>query len=114
MKTYKEIKPFDKRSKPKFEHPDGTIIYGTFLDEVEVEHFSTANHRGKVYKYLAQLIEYEPNDILGEIKEELRICYYVIDFKKEKPYWVFGQYALTITIAEFKDLLNKIKEKGWI
>lgn len=114
MKTLKEIKPFKERSKPKFEHPDGTIIYGTILDEVEVEHFSTANHRGKVYKYLVQDILYEPNDVLGEIKKEFRICYYVIDHKKENPSWVFVRNALTITKAEFKELLSKMKDKGWI
>ena len=114
MKTYKEIKPFKERSKPKFKHPDGTIIHGTILDEVEVEHFSTANHRGKIYKYLVQEILYEPNDVLGDIKEEFRFCYYVIDYKKENPHWVFGQYALTITKAEFKELLYKMKNKGWI
>lgn len=114
MKPYKEIKPFKERRKPKFKHPSGVIVRGTILDEVEVEHISVGRHKGKVYKYLVQLILYEPNDVLGDIKEEFRICYYMIDLKEEKPYWKFGQYALTITKAEFKDLLNKMKEKGWI
>jgi len=111
MKTYKEIKPFKSRSKPKFKHPDGTIIYGTILDEVEIEH---GNPKGKFYKYLVQEILYEPDDVLGEVNKEFRFCYYYNNFSNEKPRWVFGQYALTITKAELKELLKKMKEKGWI
>lgn len=108
MKTYKEIKPFKQRKQPKFKHPDGKIIYGTILDEIEIEH---GDPKGKFYKYLVQEIFYESNDILDK---EFRFCYYYINFSNKKPHWIFGQYALTITKAEFKDLLNKMKEKGWI
>ena len=114
LKPYKEIKPFKERRKPKFEHPDGTIIYGTILDEIEVKHICVGKHKGKIYKYLVQEILYKANDILGDIKKEFRFCYYMIDLNSKKPYFIFGQYALTITKAEFKDLLNKMKEKKWI
>jgi len=105
MKTYKEIKPFKSRSKPKFKHPDGIIIYGTILDEVEVEH---GNLKGKFYKKLVQKILYDDKSL------EFRFCYYYINFSNEKPHWIFGQYALSIPKAKFKELLNKMKEKGWI
>ncbi|HDZ18119.1 hypothetical protein LCGC14_1110450, partial [marine sediment metagenome] len=71
MKTYKKIKPFKERSKPKFKHPDGEIIYGTILDEIEIEH---GDLKGKLYKYLVQKILYEDG------KEEFRFCYYYINF----------------------------------
>lgn len=113
MKTYKEIKPFKERSKPKFKHPDGMIIYGTILDEVEIEH---GDPKGKFYKYLVQEILYESDDVLDvmEVNKEYRFCYYYINFSDPKPKFIFGQYALTISKAEFKILLNKMKEKGWI
>lgn len=114
MRPLKEILPIEKRTKPKFTHTDGTIIKGEILDEVEVEHFSPLSHHiGKVYKYLVQKILYK-HEILEGIKEELRICYYTKDFKKEKPVWRFGQYALKITELEFHELLIKTIKKGWI
>ena len=48
MKTYKKIKPFKERSKPKFKHPDGEIIYGTIMDEIKIEH---RDLKSKLYKY---------------------------------------------------------------
>ncbi len=93
------------RSKPKFKHPDGIIIYGTILDEIEIEH---GNPKGKFYKYLVQEILYDDGN------KEFRFCYYYINFSNPKPYWIFGQYALTITKTELKELINMMKEKGWI
>ncbi|KKM96777.1 hypothetical protein LCGC14_1174740 [marine sediment metagenome] len=107
MKTYKEIKPFKQRKQPKLRHPEGKIIYRTILDEEEIEH---GDPKGKFYRYLVQEILYESDDILDI---EFRFCYYYINFSNEKPHWIFGQYALTILKSGFKDLLNKMKEKGW-
>ena len=105
MKPYKEIKPFEKRSKPKFKHPDGEIIYGAILDEIEIEH---GDLKGKFYKYLVQKILYDDG------KEEFRFCYYYINFSNPKHHWIFGQFALTLSKDQYLEFHKRMKEKSWI
>jgi len=31
-----------------------------------------------------------------------------------EPKWMFSRYALIVNEREFKELLNKMREKGWI
>ena len=53
--------------------------------------------------------------ILLENREEVfRFCYYKINLDDMEPKWTFSRYKLMVNNREFKELLNKIKEKGWI
>ena len=105
MKPMKEIIPLDKRSKPKFEHPDGSITHAELLDEIEVEDI---NDKNKIYKRLVQKFKWEDN------REEFRFCYYYKDLNNPNSNWIFGQYALMFSTDQFKKILKQMKEKGWI
>ncbi|KKL80157.1 hypothetical protein LCGC14_2007560 [marine sediment metagenome] len=105
IKPYKEIKPFKERNKPKFIHPDGEIIYGTILDEIEIEH---GDLKGKFYKYLVQKILYDDRS------EEFRFCYYYINFSNPNAHWIFAQFALTLTKEQYLEFHKRMQEKGWI
>jgi len=105
MKPYKEIKPFKERRKPRFLHPDGEIIHGTILDEIEIEHGDLKN---KLYKYLVQKILYDDGN------EEFRFCYYYINFSKPKSHWIFGQFALTLSKEQYLEFHKRMQKKGWI
>lgn len=103
MELYKDIRPFNKRP-PKFKHPDGTITKGEILDEVEIE---CEERENKLYKYLVQKIKWFD-------REELRFCYYYNDLSDVERGWIFGQFALTLSVVEYVKLIEKMKQKGWI
>ena len=105
----KPIKPIEKRSQPVFKYPDGEILRGKIIDEVGLyDQIIDENTIGKVYKNLVQLIKWDDG------REDFRFCYYYINFSNEKPFWIFGQYALSLSKKDFNELLDKMKEKGWI
>jgi len=109
MSKYKNLKPFEQRSKPKFTYPDGREVYGVLLDEVQTDsQVIDENTTGIVYRYLVQKIRLEDGN------EEFRFCYYMINFDDEEPKWMFSRYALMLNEKELKELLNKMNEKGWI
>ena len=35
-------------------------------------------------------------------------------FDWENPKWIFGQYALALLEKVYEELINKMKNKGWI
>jgi len=46
---------------------------------------------------------------------ELRLAYYIIGKKpKMAGKWVWGQYATMIPVKDFRAILRKASEKGWI
>jgi len=108
FKPYKEIKPFNKRKKPKFEYPDGTVHRGEILDKIEIEHISRRGN--KIYKYLIQKIKWE----WQKESIEFRIFYYYNDLDDLNNNWIFGQYALTLKTKELLFFIKMMKEKGWI
>jgi hypothetical protein len=108
-KNYKDLKPIEQRSKVKFKYPDGEVLNGTIIDEIRVDNpIIDENTTGKTYANLVQKI----NDTNGRL--HYRFCYYYINFDNEKPRWIFGQYALSMLEKTYKELINKMKEKGWI
>jgi len=111
MENIKPIKPLEKRNKIEFKYPDGEILDGTIVDEIRVDsRVIDENTTGKVYRNLVQKVIWNRNFD----REYFRFCYYYINFSNEKPRWIFGQYAPTITKTQFEEIINKMKEKGWI
>lgn len=109
MKNIKPIKPIDQRKQPTYKYPNGEILKGKIVDEVGVDgQITYGNEVCKVYKNLVQLIKWDDG------REDFRFCYYYINFSNEKPFWIFGQFALSLSIEDFKVLLGKMKKKGWI
>ena len=109
MKEIKPIKPINERQQPTYKYPNGEILKGKIVDEVGVDgQIIYGNKVTKLYKNLVQLIKWEDG------REDFRFCYYYINFSSEKPRWIWGQYSLSISIKDFKELLDKMKEKGWM
>ena len=53
MSKYKDLKPLEQRSKPKFTYPDGREVYGILLDEVQTDsQVIDENTTGIVYRNL--------------------------------------------------------------
>ncbi|MBA7530304.1 hypothetical protein ES705_22507 [subsurface metagenome] len=109
MNKYIDLKPFKQRQQPTFKHPDGREFSGKLLDEVQTDsQIIDENITGIVYRYLVQKI------LLENGEEVFRFCYYVINFNDTEPKWMFSKNALMVLEKELKELLNKMKEKGWI
>jgi len=108
-KNFKDLKPIEQRSKPTFKYPDGEVLNGIIIDEIRVDsQIIDENTTGKTYSNLVQKIK------LTDKRDLFRFCYYYINFDNEKPKWIFGQYALALLENKYKELINKMKEKGWI
>ena len=43
-----------------------------------------------------------------------RIDEILYKFDNENPKWIFGQNALALLEKVYKELINKMKNKGWI
>ncbi|KKN46940.1 hypothetical protein LCGC14_0668060 [marine sediment metagenome] len=109
MSEIKDLKPFEQRKQPLFKYPDGREVSGKLIDEVYVDSkVIDENTTDVVYKYLIQKISLENGE------EVFRFCYYVINFDDTEPKWMFSKNALIVLEKEFKELLNKMNEKGWI
>ena len=108
-KNFKDLKPFERRKQPTFKYPWGEVLNGTIIDEIRVDsQIIDENTTSKTYANLVQKIR------LVDGKFLFRFCYYYINFDNEQPKWIFGQYALALLEKEYKELINKMKEKGWI
>ncbi len=105
-KKYIDIKPFNKRKKPTFEYPNGDVLIGEILDEVEVEYFSAKSN--KVYKSLVQKIRWDNGSI------DYRFCYYINNLNDPSHKWVFSKNPLTLTQESLEQLMKLMREKGWI
>jgi len=108
-KNFKDLKPFKQRKQPKFKYPDGEVLQGIIIDEIRVDSkIINEDTTGKTYIKLVQKIKSNDN------RDHIRFCYYYINFDNEKPKWIFGQFALVLLIKDYKELIRKMKEKGWI
>ncbi len=107
--NFKDLKPFEQRQQPIFKYPDKEVLQGEIMDEIRVDS-KIINERttGKTYANLVQLIKLEDG------RDLYRFCYYYINFDNDNPKWIFGQYALALLDKEYKELIRKMKEKGWI
>ncbi len=104
-----DLKPFNKRSIPKFEFPNGKIEYGELIDEVYVDSRDIdENTTGVIYRNLVQKIRLE------EHLETFRFCYYTINLDNDNPSWRYKQHALMVTEEQLKELFNKMIKKGWL
>ena len=109
MSKYENLKPFEQRKQPSFKYPDGREVSGKLVDEVYVDSQNIdENTTGIIYRNLVQKIRLEDR------KESIRFCYYWINLDDDEPKWMYSRYALVITDEELMELLNKMKEKGWI
>jgi len=80
--------------------PDGTRLHFTVVDEIRQEHAT--------FIYVLQLLRFD----MGV--EELRLGYYVLGKKPRfRGRWVWGQYAMSIAIEDFKVLIEEAQQKGW-
>lgn len=82
----------------KLDTPEEGILRFTILDEIRQEQ---SNLSTKVL-YL-QKVQFDNGRI------ELRLCYYM---RREK--WVFGRFAALLPQNDFKTLMEKAREKGWV
>lgn len=104
-----KLKPFEQRKQPTFKYPDGREVSGELIDEVYVDsQIIDENTTGVIYRNLVQQIKLENGEYV------FRFCYYRIDLDDTEPKWMFSRYALIVNEREFKELLNKMREKGWI
>jgi len=109
MNKYKDIKPLKLRENVKFVYPDAEVLKGKIIDEIRVDsQVIDENTKGKTYCNLVQRIKLERE---GEC---FRFCYYYINFNNENPRWIFGQFAMIVLEKEYKEMIRKMKEKGWI
>ena len=107
--NFKDIKPINKRRKPRFNYPDWEVLQGEIIDEIRVNNqVIDENTIGKNYVNLFQKIK------LTDWRIIFRFCYYYINFDNENPKWIFGQYALALLEKQYQKLIRKMKEKGWI
>ena len=108
MEEY-DLKPFEKRKQPSFKYPDGREVSGKLIDEVQSDsQIIDEKATGIVYRNLVQKIRLEDGN------EVFRFCYYMINLDDEEPNWKYRQSALMLNNRELRELLNKMKEKGWI
>ena len=94
-----------------FKDPDGTRLHFTVTDEVRqvLSEFIYAPEGEPVGAIaVLQLLEYE---IGGK---ELRLGYYVLGKKPGmRGKWLWGQFAASMAIGDFRALIEKAREKGW-
>ncbi|MBA7571833.1 hypothetical protein ES708_13602 [subsurface metagenome] len=103
------LKPFKERNPPTFTYSDRTKVYGKLIDEVQSDsQLIDEKATGIVYRNLIQKIRLEDGN------EVFRFCYSMINLDDEEPKWIYRQSALTLNNRELKELLNQMKEKGWI
>jgi len=108
MEEFK-LKPFEKRNPPTFTYSDTTKVSGKLIDEVQSDsQIIDEKATGIVYRNLVQKIRLEDGN------EVFRFCYYMINLDDEEPNWKYRQSALILNNRELRELLNKMKEKGWI
>ncbi len=108
MEEY-DLKPFEKRKQPSFKYPDGREVSGKLIDEVQSDsQIIDEKTTGIVYRNLVQKIRLEDG------KEVFRFCYYVINLDVTEPNWSFSRFTLMVNNRELRELLNKMKGKGWI
>ena len=108
-KNFKDLTPFERRKQPTFKYPWGEVLKGIIIDEIRVDsQIIDENTTSKTYANLVQKIKLDDGKFL------FRFCYYYINFDNENPRWIFGQYALALLEKEYKELINKMIEKGWI
>jgi hypothetical protein len=86
--------------------PDGSRFHFTIADEIRVPHSGRSNNK---LIYL-QRLRFDKD---GRV--ELRLGYYVIGKKKRmRGRWLWGQFATMLPVADFKGIIRRAKEKGWL
>lgn len=84
--------------------PDGFKLGYTIKDEICV---TQSDLPSKIL--CLQNIEFDDG------RKEVRLGYYIIGKKpKMLGRWVWGQYAALMPVKDFKKLIRKAEEKGWI
>jgi hypothetical protein len=85
--------------------PEGGRFYFTIADELHIP--QSGAPRKLIY---LQRLRFDKDD-----RVELRLGYYVIGKKKRmRGRWVWGQYATMLPVADFKRVIKKAKQKGWL
>lgn len=91
------------------EHPDHKYWF-TIIDEVRHHQstFAAGTSEGKLL--CLQLLRFEETGM-----EELRLGYYIIGKKPRMlGKWVWGQFATMMPIEDFRALVDKARDKGWL
>lgn len=63
------------------------------------------------YKQMIQQIEFAPGSEWGGNRYAYRAGYYTYDANMKKRTW--GQYTPVLTESQYRELLQKAKQKGW-
>ena len=103
----KKLEAMSGQGKPvRFKHKgrQGYQEIGEVVDEVYI--------MSDDYKHLLQKIKFKDGVSWDESKFGYRTGYYTYDGQMKKIKW--GQYTQFLTEKEYKALLSKAKEKGWI
>jgi len=85
-------------------NPDGSRFHFTITDEIHIK------QTGKPNKliYLQRLT-------FDDGRKELRLGYFIIGKKRRmRGRWVWGQYATMIPVADFRRIINRAKQEGWL
>lgn len=89
----------------EFTTPSGSVSKFIIVDEVSITRdYSDGKNQDKYHK-LIQVLKFDDGEF------GLRIGYY--RYNPEKDAWIWGQYTQVIGIAEWEELYQKAKEKGF-
>ncbi|MBI1880611.1 MAG: hypothetical protein HYR94_20735 [Chloroflexi bacterium] len=84
---------------------NGNKQYFSIVDEIT--QMQSTNPEKVVY---LQQIRFEHDNRI-----ELRLGYYIIGKKPNRAgKWVWGQYATMLPVEDFRTIISKATEKGWI
>ena len=84
--------------------PTTSTNIGTVVDEVSI----ISDH----FKLMVQQIRHSPEQVdLAGTELAYRFCYY--SFTADMKHIKFGQFALTVSAEELKELLRQARAKGW-
>jgi hypothetical protein len=91
--------------------PDNFVVHYRIADEVRVVQ---SNLPGSKILCL-QRIEFLDGRRPGDPATEIRLGYYIIGKKPTvRGRWVWGQYATSMPLRDFRALVRKAKKKGWL
>jgi hypothetical protein len=102
--------PSRKGTRSWIPEPTGEKYWFEIVDEVRQRQsrFAAGTSEGKIL--CLQLLRFDESGM-----EEMRLGYYIIGKKPRMlGKWVWGQFATMMPMEDFRALMDKAREKGWL